>query len=136
MRLVLVVGGARDLRVGCEGGQDPVGARLREQLDVEVGERDHGADVVARAQLGEEGDVAGVVDARWRDAVLRGVLRGRKRVRIGGDRRRELREAGDDVVALADAGEEDGLAGAARGRIAARPVRRSAHVRHPPVSPL
>jgi hypothetical protein len=120
VRLVLVVRRARDRGVGRERRQDPVDARLGQHLDVEVGERDDRADVVLGAQLGERRHVVGIVDARRGEAVVRGVLRGCERIRVGGDRRRVLGEGGDDVVALADAGEED----------------RFAHVRHPPVSPL
>ena len=71
--------------------------------------------------------VGRVVDQRHRDAVVRGVLRGRERVRVGGDDRRVLGEGGDDVVALADAGEEDAL----------QIVRVDGPLMsHPPVSPL
>jgi len=105
--LVLVVRGARDLGVGDERRQAPVRARLGEDLDVEVRERDDGTDPVLRAQRLERRDVAGIVDPRDGRAHLRGVLRGRERVRVGRDHGRVLREGGHDVVALADAGEFD-----------------------------
>ena len=105
--LVLVVGRARDLGGGHERGQQALGARVCEHLDVEVGERDHSPDAVALAELLKEGHVAGVGN-RWRGgAHLRRVLRGCQRVGVDCDRRGQLREAGDDVVALADPGQHD-----------------------------
>ena len=92
------------------GGRDERGQPVAgggERLDVEVGQRDDGADVVLGDELLEERDVAGVVDARRRDGEVGGVARGRERVGIGGDRERVLGERADDVVALADAGEQD-----------------------------
>ena len=73
------------------------------------------------AQLAQRRDVAGIVDPRTARAVVRGVLRRRERVRVGRDDGRVLGERRDDVVALADAGQQDRL-------------RRSAAIR--PVSPL
>ena len=89
-----------------------LGARLREHLDVEVGQRHHGADVVLVAQLREERARSRVVDARRRDA------HGRPRTapaRAGWGRPRSTvacwANARDDVVALADAREQDGYIG-------------------------
>ena len=62
-----------------------------------------------------------VVDPRHRDADVGGVLGRRKRVRIRGDDGRVLGERRHDVVALADAREQDGYALGGC---------------HPPVSPL
>ncbi len=59
-------------------------------------------------QLPQERDVLGRVRARRGDAVVGGVLRGRQRAHVGRDHGRVLREGGDDVVALADAGQQDG----------------------------
>ena len=55
----------------------------------------------------QERDVAGIVGARRRDAHVGRVLRGRQRAHVGGDHRRVPREGGDDVVALADARQQD-----------------------------
>ena len=88
VREVLVERGLADLGVRHEGRQ----VAAREHLEVEVGERDHGAHVVALDQLGQERDVARVVGARRRDAHVGGVLRGRQRARVGGDDERVPRE--------------------------------------------
>ena len=77
-------------------------------MDVEVGQRDDRAHAVRRDELLQERDVCVVVDARRRDAQVRGVLRGRERVGVGGDRERMARERGHDVVTLADAGQQHG----------------------------
>jgi hypothetical protein len=58
---------------------------VREHLDVEVGERQDGADLVALDELGEERDVAGVVDPRRCVAVGGGVLRRGQRVGVDGE---------------------------------------------------
>jgi hypothetical protein len=108
VRLVLVVGRARDVGGGDEGGQPAFLAGASEHLDVEVGERQDGADFVLFAQLAQRLDVVRVVDERARGAHVRGVLRWCERRGVGGDRAGELREAGDDVKALADAGEQHG----------------------------
>ena len=49
------------------------------------------------------------------------MARGRERARVGGDRERVLGERADDVVALADAGQQDGGALADRGQPPAGP---------------
>jgi hypothetical protein len=79
-----------------------------EQLDVEVGQRQHGADFVLFAELAQRRHVVRVADERHGGAHVRGVLRRRERRGVGGDRARQLGEAGDDVIALADAGQEHG----------------------------
>src|SRR4051812_41176940 len=73
-------------------------------------------------ELGEEGEVVGVVVAGGRVARGRRVLRGGQRAGIDGDDRRVLGERADDVVALAAAGEQDGGHGCGP--------------RQPPVAPL
>ena len=102
VRLVLVVRRARDLDGRYERRKNAVLARFGQDLDVEVGQRQDGADPVALAQRCQRGHVLGVVHRRHRDAHLRRVLRGRQRRGVGGDRVGERGEAGDDVVALAD----------------------------------
>ncbi len=93
---------------GTKRGQPALFAGAREQLDVEVGQRQDGADLVGFAELAQRLHVVGVLDERYGRADVRGVLRGRERRGVGGDGLRQAREAGDDVVALADAGEEHG----------------------------
>ncbi len=56
----------------------------------------------------EKRDVVGIVDPRRCDLHVGGVAGRRERVGIGGDRERVLAEHADDVVALADAGQQDG----------------------------
>ena len=63
-------------------------AALREQLVVEVGERDDQADVVGEHEVAERIEVAGVVDARHERVAVGVVERRRERVDVGGDRRR------------------------------------------------
>ena len=106
MGLVLVVGRAGDLRRGDERGQPAFGVGLGEHLDVEVGERQHRAHLVFRAEVFKCGHIAGVLDQRDRSANLRGVLRRGERRGVGDDGRRDLGEARDDVVALARTGQE------------------------------
>ncbi len=105
--LVLVVGRARDVARGDERGQAAFLAGAREQLDVEVGQRQHGADFVLFAELAQRPQVTRVIDERDGCADVRGVLRGRERRGVDGDGAGQAGEAGDDVVALADAGQED-----------------------------
>jgi hypothetical protein len=116
--LVLVVGRGRDLGIGHEGGEATISAGAREDLDVQVGQRYHGAHGELVAQRLQRRNVAGVVDARNGAARVRRVLRRRERVGVGRHHRRVLGERRHDVVALADAGEQD------------------AYFCHPPVSPL
>ena len=116
MRLVLVVGGASNLGRGHERGKVGRG----EHLEVEVGERHHGTHIVLVNERLKERHVSGVVYTRRRHVEVRRVLRRRERARVGRDHERMLGERADDVVALADAREDD----------------RYALGRHPPVSPL
>ena len=84
-------------------------ARAREQLVVEVGQRHDQAHVVREHEVADRGEVAGVVDARHERVAVGVVERRRERVDVGRDRRRAgAPEGGDDVDALAGAGEEDG----------------------------
>ena len=105
--LVLVIGRASDLRGGHKRGQAPIDASAGKHLDVQVRQRQHRAHIVLRAQVFESRDVAGIVDQRNRSAYVRGVLGGRQRRGVGDDGRGEPGEAGDDVVALAHAGQQD-----------------------------
>ena len=73
-------------------------------------------------ELLEERDVARVVDPRRRHPDVGRVLRRRERARVRRDHEGVLGERADDVVALADARQEDGY-------VAVGPV-------HPPVPPL
>ncbi len=86
-----------------------LGAVLREQNVIEVGQGDNEADVVRAHELAQRRQVAGVDDA-GDDRVHVGVVeRGRERVRVDRDRRRAgAAERRDDVDALAGAGEENG----------------------------
>ena len=80
----------------------------RDDLLVEVGERDDETDVVLRDEPGERRDIPGVVDAWDERAVVRVVQRRRERIEVGRDRGRAgASERADDVDALARAGEED-----------------------------
>ena len=106
--LVLVVGRPGHLARGHERGQPALLARRREDLDVEVRQRQHHPHTVLLAQALERRNVVRVVDQRHRGAYVGGVLRGRERRGVCDERLGEASEAGDDVVALACTGEQDG----------------------------
>lgn len=105
--LQLVLGGAGDAGRGDEGGQLAALAGRGEEGDVEVGEREDDVDGVLGAQRAERREVGGVGE-RWRGGVDVGrVARGGERVGVDGDDAGVLGEGRDDVVAPADAREQD-----------------------------
>ena len=88
----------------------------RDDLLVEIGERNDEAHVVLGDERGERGHVAGVVDPRDERGMVGVIERGRERVEVGGDRRRAgAAERAHDVDALPCAGEEDGCHPTAEG---------------------
>ncbi len=88
----------------------------RDDLLVEIGERNDKAHVVLGDERGERGHVAGIVDPRDERGVVGVIERGRERVEVGGDRRRPgAAERAHDVDALPCAGKEDGCHPTAEG---------------------
>ena len=81
---------------------------LGEKQVVEIGERDDQARVVLRDERAERIDVGGVADGRHEGLAVGRVERRRELVDVDGEcRRPRPAESGDDVDALARAGEED-----------------------------
>ena len=108
VRAVLVLAEADRVGSGQEHERVELVATLGEEQVVEVGERHDQAHVVLLDERAQGLDVAGIVDARHDRAPLGRVQRRRELVDIGGERRRtRAGEGGDDVDALARAGEED-----------------------------
>ena len=127
-----------DLRIRDERRQLTRDPRVREHLDVEVGQRHDRADTVLLAQRAQRRDIRRVVDPRHRDADVGRVLRRRKRVRIRRHHQRMLRERRDDVVALPHARQQHGNVPAvgAWGAVAREQYAYALGGCHPPVSPL
>ena len=108
VRAVLVLAEADRVGTRQEHERVELVATLGEKQVVEVGERHDEAHVVLLDERAQRVDVGRVVDTRHARAPLGRVQRRRELVDVGGERRRPgAGEGGDDVDALARAGEED-----------------------------
>ena len=70
MRLVLVIGCPGSVGSGHERGKCSRLTGVGQHLDVEIGQRDHRADMETLAQFRQRGDVPRVVDPRDRGAMI------------------------------------------------------------------